>query len=60
MFQTLMGLQQGSVLSPVLFNLFIADMLKSVLANKLKFADDGTIWKTGKDKREIATELELD
>ena len=26
----------------------------------MKFADDGTIWKTGKDIREIATALELD
>ena len=60
MFETIMGLPQGSVLSPVLFNLFIADMLKSVLANKVKFADDATIWKTGDDIREIAAELELD
>ena len=44
----------------MLFNLFIADMLKSVLANKVKFADDATIWKTGDDIREIAAELELD
>ena len=35
-------------------------MLKCVLANKVKLADDGTIWKTGEDMKELATELELD
>ena len=48
------------MLSSALFNLFIADMLKSVLARKVRFADDGTIWKTVEDIREIAAELELD
>ena len=60
MFETITCLPQGSVLSPVLFNLFIADMLKRGLANKVKFADDGTIWLTGEDIREIAVELILD
>ena len=50
-----MGLPQGSVLSPILFNLFIADIYENV-----KFADDATIWKNGGNLRTIALELEED
>ena len=48
------------MLSSVLFNIFIADVLKSVLAHKVKLIDDYTTWKTGEGIREIAAELELD
>ena len=42
-FTTSIGLPQGSVLSPILFNTFIIDMYKAVMS-KVKFADDGTVW----------------
>lgn len=42
-FQTNLGLPQGSVLSPLLFNLYIADIYESVTSQKVKFADDGTV-----------------
>ncbi|CAG2237097.1 unnamed protein product [Mytilus edulis] len=55
-FKTQIGLPQGSVISPLLFNIFIIDIFAKISSNKCKFADDGTIWKTGKDKHELVKE----
>ncbi|MEW8548387.1 MAG: reverse transcriptase domain-containing protein [Candidatus Thiodiazotropha sp.] len=59
-FGTKVGLPQGSVISPLLFNLFIADCFKEVLCEKVKFADDGTIWITGENWRDLLEQLQLD
>ncbi|MCW4346280.1 MAG: ribonuclease H family protein [Candidatus Thiodiazotropha endolucinida] len=48
-FNTNTGLPQGSVISPLLFTLFIADCYEKIKCEKVKFADDGTLWKSGKD-----------
>ena len=48
-FDTKIGLPQGSVLSPTLFNIFIADIMDNIREENCKFADDGTIWHKGKD-----------
>ncbi|MCG7878799.1 MAG: reverse transcriptase domain-containing protein [Candidatus Thiodiazotropha endolucinida] len=59
-FETDMGLPQGSVLSPVLFSLFIADIYTDVESEKVKFADDGTIWRTGENVKILVEQLEGD
>ena len=59
-FDSNIGLPQGSVISPLLFILFIADCYKEVSCKKVKFADDGTIWKTGKDWHKLLEELKSD
>jgi retron-type reverse transcriptase len=41
-FETKIGLPQGSVISPTIFNLFIEDLMKGTKGNNCKFADDGT------------------
>lgn len=41
------GLSQGSVLSPLLINIFIKDMFSQIKGRHTKFADDGTLWHTG-------------
>ena len=48
-FTSCTGLPQGSVISPLLFNIFIMDMFEEVTGAHTKFADDGTLWHTGKD-----------
>ena len=48
-FNSKLGLPQGSVIAALLFILFIADWYMRVTSEKVKFADDGTIWITGKD-----------
>ena len=59
-FDSNIGLPQGSVISPLLFILFIGDCYKEVSCKKVKFADDGTIWKTGKDWHKLLEELKSD
>ena len=59
-FCTMLGLPQGSVLSPLLFNLFIKDIYALVEGKKVKFADDGTkeFWQTGSDAKLLVEALE--
>ena len=57
-FETDVGLPQGSVIAPLLFNLFVADIYKEIGSERVKYADDGTIWRTGKDITEAGKLLE--
>ena len=59
-FATNIGLPQGSVLAPLLFNLFIRDMFDGINCQCVKFADDGTIWKKGSNVTEILSLLKTD
>ena len=45
-FETTIGLPQGSVLSPILFNIYTIDMYRKLLGAHIKYADDGTVWAT--------------
>ena len=51
LFDTDIGLPQGSVMAPLLFILFIINIYiyKDIGSERVKFADDGTIWRKGKD-----------
>ena len=53
-------LPQGSVLSPLLFNLFIEDIFEKVSSKKVKFADDGTVWRSGHDIQRMVRGMEVD
>ena len=59
-FSTAIGIPQGSVISPLLFSLFIADWYKNVKSESVKFADDGTVWMSGKDWPELMEILKED
>ena len=59
-FLTKTGLPQGSVLSPMLFCLFIANIHKEIWSQSVKFADDGTVWRIGSDIKKLADEIEVD
>ena len=57
-FFTFVGLPQGSVISLILFIIFLQDILKDISCSKVKFADDGTIWATGADPTYLANIIE--
>ena len=59
-FRTGIGLPQGSVISPLLFNIFVIDLFKGVKSGKCKFADDSTIWSSGKTTNEVAKQTQED
>ena len=39
------GVAQGSILGPVLFNLYIVDLVENVTCDFLQYADDSTLYK---------------
>ncbi|KAF6026556.1 MAP3K7 [Bugula neritina] len=52
------GLPQGSALSPLLFIIYIRDMLSSIDGTGLQYADDCTVLMTGKDSSELQIRIE--
>ena len=57
-FFTFVGLPQGSVIYPILFIIFLQDIFRGISCQKVKFADDGTIWVTGTDPTYLSTNVE--
>ena len=60
LFETDISLPQGSVIAPFLFILFVIDIYKHIGSERVKFADDGTIWRKGKDIIQVGQLLKHD
>ena len=54
------GLPQGSILSPILFNLMVHDIPKCEIkkVHRLLYADDCVIWTSGIDTKEISSHIQ--
>ena len=48
------------MISPKLYITFLQDIFKEISINGVKYADDGTIWVTGTDIKELSKAVEED
>ena len=59
--EVILGVPQGFILGPILFNAFINDLLLSIKETDIcNFADDTTLYACGKDLDTISYKLELE
>jgi hypothetical protein len=59
-FKINIGLPQGAVISPILFNIYVTDLFEKIVSQRCKFADDSTMWKSGDNLVEVSECIQKD
>ena len=54
------GIPQGSVISPILCNLFTSDAMEGIEGQHAEYADDNCIWENGESMSEVLAKMNLD
>ena len=59
--EIILGVPQGTILGPILFNIFSNDLLLSTKETDIRdFADDATLYACGKELDSISSQLEIE
>jgi hypothetical protein len=50
--------ERGAVISPILLNIYVKDLLEKIVSQRCKFADDSAMWKSRDNLVEVSERIQ--